>query len=162
MEISNKNITIAGSGYVGMSLAVLLAQTHKITIYDIDQKKVEKINSGIPTIEDTDIDKYFDVNKSNISAISDSKEAFINADIVIIATPTDYNESIKEFDVTSVDTVLKQINRINKNTLVVIKSTVPVGFTEERKKLFPDLELIFSPEFLRREIHCMITCIQAE
>ena len=71
-------------------------------------KKVEKINSGIPTIEDTDIDKYFDVNKSNISAISDSKEAFINADIVRIATPTDYNESVKEFDVTSVDTVLKQ------------------------------------------------------
>ena len=78
MEISNKNITVAGSGYVGMSLAVLLAQTHKITIYDIDQKKVEKINSGTATIEDADIDKYFDAYKSNISAISDSKKAEIN------------------------------------------------------------------------------------
>jgi UDPglucose 6-dehydrogenase len=149
MVISNINITIAGSGYVGMSLAVLLAQTHKITIYDIDQKKVDKINSGTATIEGKDIDKYFDENKSNISATSDSKKAFLNAEIVIIATPTDYNEKSKEFDVSTVDIVLKQINRINKNTFVAIKSTVPVGFTQERKKLFPDLELIFSPEFLK-------------
>lgn len=144
-----KNITIVGTGYVGMSMIALLAQKHSITALDINKDRVRKINSGINTIKDDLIDQYLIEYSKNIEATYSQKKAYKKADIVIIATPTNYDENTNYFDTSSVESVLKDcVSQIVKPT-IVIKSTIPVGFTEKMKRKFNYNDIFFSPEFLR-------------
>ena len=142
-------ITIVGCGYVGISLGSLLAQNHKVTFIDKIEKKVEQINNSISPISETSIQKNLIENKHNIIATNSVDEAYLAADIIIIATPTDYNEETSSFDTSSVEKVLRDINNFNTKALVVIKSTVPIGFTTNMQKKFSNENIIFSPEFLR-------------
>jgi UDPglucose 6-dehydrogenase len=145
-----KKITVVGSGYVGMSLAVLLSQHHQVCIYDIDEERVKKINNGISTISDKDIDHFLKSNNLKLSATLDAKIAFEGADFVIIATPTNYNEETKEFDTSSIESSVKKVlGNKNKKPLIIIKSTVPIGYTLKLRDLFNYKNIVFSPEFLR-------------
>lgn len=146
---SNFNITIVGAGYVGMSLGALLSKTNKVTILEIDQKKVDKINNGKSTIADVDMDLYLKKNKTNIYATLDKKSAFSSADYTIIATPTNYDENKGEFDTSSVDLSVEKSLKYNKNATIIIKSTVPIGHTDKLKSKFKANNIIFSPEFLQ-------------
>jgi UDPglucose 6-dehydrogenase len=147
--MKRQKITIVGSGYVGMSLGILLSQKHDVIILDIDESKVKKINSGSPTIKDQFIEKFLSENKMTIHATTDINEAYRNSKFIIIATPTNLDESSGNFDVDSVQKVIKDINEINKDAFIVIKSTIPIGFTESLKEEYPDQSIVFSPEFLR-------------
>ena len=149
MVKSEVKISIAGSGYVGMSLAALLIKNYNVTVYDIDVEKINLINNGLSSIKDPFIDNYIQKYKTNLSATSSSNIAFKDSDIVIIATPTNYDDNLKAFNTSSVDQVLKKINLINPSALVVLKSTVPVGYTSNRSNIYTNMEIIFSPEFLR-------------
>lgn len=143
------NIVIAGAGYVGMSLSVLLAQRNNVKTFDIDPKKVESINLRTSTIVDNDILEYLKNKDLNLEATSDKKKAFSNADIIFVCTPTDYDPVHNYFDTSSVDSVIKDFLEINNTGLVVIKSTIPVGHTESLRQKFSTNRIIFSPEFLR-------------
>jgi len=143
------NITIVGTGYVGLSLAVLLAQNHNVSAIDIDQKKIDLINKKISPIDDPLIKSFLSDRKLKLSASRNYFDSFKSSDYILICTPTDYNPNTNEFDVSSVENVINDIQKINTNATVVIKSTVPVGFTEKQIKKFSNLEIIFSPEFLR-------------
>ena len=148
--MSQKNkITVVGSGYVGMSLAVLLAQRHKVTLLDLDSTRVKKINANIPTIEDSDIESFLTDKKLSLSATLDKKIAYEDSSIVIVATPTNYNPQTHCFDTSSVDSVIHDALEINHRALVVIKSTVPVGHTNSLQERYNTHRVIFSPEFLR-------------
>tara|TARA_B100000780_G_scaffold278222_1_gene251046 strand:+ start:2192 stop:3361 length:1170 start_codon:yes stop_codon:yes gene_type:complete len=142
------NITIVGSGYVGLSLAVLLAQKNNVKVLDIDEKKIEKINNKISPIQDNEIEDFLRNKDLGILATSDLKEAYIEAEFIIIATPTNYNEETNSFDVSSIDAVLADINQLNNTATVIIKSTVPLGFTDSLKSQYKN-KIYFSPEFLR-------------
>lgn len=140
-------IAVVGTGYVGLSNAVLLSQKFKVTAIDIDQSKVEKINNRISPIVDKEIESFFQNNELNLVAslnIEDSKDA----DFILIATPTDYDPKTNHFNTSSVDSVLKTVSALNPSATVVIKSTVPVGYTESLKQL-GYANVIFVPEFLR-------------
>ena len=142
-------ITVVGSGYVGMSLAVLLAQNNDVTILDIDPNRVEKVNNNLSTISDKDIEDYL-VNKSlSLTATLDKNIAYSEAEFVIVATPTNYEPKSNRFDTRSVDQVVEDALKINKVSLVVIKSTIPVGHTESLQNKYNSRRVIFSPEFLR-------------
>lgn len=143
------NVAIAGLGYVGMSLAVLLARQHAVIAFDIDADRIEKLNSGRSTVEDADIEKAFREQKLNLTATLDAKIAFANADFIIVAAPTNYDEEAHYFDTSAVEAVLHQAREHNKNALIVIKSTIPVGFTSAQKEALDDSRIAFSPEFLR-------------
>jgi UDPglucose 6-dehydrogenase len=148
--MSQKNkITVVGSGYVGMSLAVLLAQRHKVTLLDLDSTRVKKINANISTIEDSDIESFLTDKKLSLSATLDKKIAYEDSSIVIVATPTNYNPQTHCFDTSSVDSVIHDALEINHRALVVIKSTVPVGHTNSLQERYNTHRVIFSPEFLR-------------
>ncbi len=149
--MKSKKITIVGCGYVGASMAYLFAKKHEVTILEIDQKKINKINNSISPIQDKEIDKLLKKNKFSIKATKNSKEAFSNKDIILICTPTDYEEKTGKFNTKSVTKTIKEINRINNKALIVIKSTVQVGFTEKISKKYNKLKIIFSPEFLRED-----------
>jgi UDPglucose 6-dehydrogenase len=143
------NITIAGAGYVGLSNAILLAQNHSVIAYDISADKVDKINLLISPFEDKDVE-YFLRNKNlGIQATRNKVKAFKNADIVLIATPTDYNSESNYFDTTSVESIIKYVQAINPSALMIIKSTVPVGYTNSATERFNCNNIIFCPEFLR-------------
>lgn len=144
-----KNITVVGAGYVGMSLATLLSQSHQVTILDIDLARVQKINQKISPIEDALIRDYLRSGNLNLRATSDSREAFTNASLIIIATPTNYDSDTNSFDTSSVEAIIKLAKEINPSALVIIKSTVPVGFTSRMQSVYQTDSLIFSPEFLR-------------
>lgn len=145
-----KKITVVGSGYVGMSLAVLLSQHHQVCIYDIDEERVKKINNGISTISDKDIDHFLKSKNLKLSATLHAKIAFEGADFVIIATPTNYNEETKEFDTSSIESSVKKVlGNKNKKPLIIIKSTVPIGYTLKLRDSFNYKNIVFSPEFLR-------------
>lgn len=142
-------IGIAGIGYVGLSLAVLLARNNEVVAFDISEEKVNLLNNKKSPISDADIENHLKTEDLRITATTDCRVAFERADFVVIATPTDYNVESNHFDTSSIETVLYDVERINPSAVVVIKSTVPVGYTESIKRKFPNVKIFFSPEFLR-------------
>ena len=142
-------ITLVGAGYVGMSLAVLFAQRNDVTILDVDPIKVKTINNNKSTIEDSEIEKALNKRSNTIFATNDEKHALKEADFIVIATPTDYDPKTNGFDTSSVDSVINNAIKFNEKALIVIKSTVPVGYTENQQKFYQTKRIIFSPEFLR-------------
>ena len=143
-------IAVAGTGYVGLSLATLLSQNNEVVALDIVPDKVEKINNKISPIKDEYIEKFFKEKKLNLRATLDYKEAFRGADFVIISTPTNYDEEKNYFDTSSVEDIIEKVISMNdKNITMVIKSTIPVGYTENIKEEYNIDNIFFSPEFLR-------------
>ena len=144
-----RKITIVGTGYVGMSMAVLLAQQNEVIALDIDTNRVGLINQGKSTIIDKEIDKFLRNSTLSLLATQDLNLAYKNAEFVVIATPTDYDPKTNFFDTKSVETVISEILERNEEAIIIIKSTVPVGFTKSMKNKFVTDRIIFSPEFLR-------------
>lgn len=143
-------IAVAGTGYVGLSLATLLSQKHEVVALDIIPEKVEKINNRIIPIQDEYIEKFFRENNLNLKATLDYKEAFVGAKFVIISTPTNYDDKTNYFDTSSVEDIIKKVISINnQNMVIVVKSTVPVGFVNNMKTKYGIDNIFFSPEFLR-------------
>ena len=142
-------ITVAGTGYVGLSLAVLLAQHNEVIAYNHTQKKVDLINNKISPITDKEIEHYLANVPLNLTATADAAAAYKDADIIIIATPTNYDDDKNYFDTSSVEQVIEQATKVNPNALIVIKSTIPVGFTENARRKYDSENVVFSPEFLR-------------
>ena len=142
-------IAVAGTGYVGLSLATLLSQNNEVYALDVIPEKVEKINKRISPIEDEYIEKYFKEKKLNLKATLDYKEAFSDAKYIIISTPTNYDSDLNYFDTSSVEDIIEKVLSLGSNTTMIIKSTVPVGYTESIKKKYNINNIIFSPEFLR-------------
>ncbi len=142
-------IAVAGIGYVGLSNAILLAQNNDVVMFDIAQEKIDLVNNKKSPIEDSEIEYYLSNKELRLKATKSSFEAFSDAEFVIVATPTDYDVSSKYFNTDSVEEVIKTAIDINKNTTIVIKSTVPVGFTKDISGLYKSSQIIFSPEFLR-------------
>ena len=143
------NIVVVGMGYVGMSLAVLLSQHNKVTAVDVVPEKVELVNKGKSPIQDEYIEKYLAEKELDLMATTDAELAYRNADYVIIATPTNYDSQTKYFDTSSVEAVIKLVKAVNPDAVMVIKSTIPVGYTESVRKKYNTSNIIFSPEFLR-------------
>lgn len=142
-------IAVAGTGYVGLSNAVLLAQHNNVVAVDIIQSKVDTINAKKSPIVDKEIEDFLKNKKLDLLATTDAESAYKDADFIIIATPTNYDPQKNYFDTSSINAVLDIIKKVNSNAVIVIKSTVPVGFTESIRKEYPQLKIMFVPEFLR-------------
>ena len=143
------NITIAGLGYVGMSNAVLLAQHNSVIAVDVSAERVALVNNKKSPIADTEIEKYLATKDLGLTATTDAREAYKSADYVVIATPTNYDTESGSFDTSSVDSVIQTVTEINPGATIIIKSTVPVGYTEAVRRTYNNQNVIFSPEFLR-------------
>lgn len=143
------NIAVAGIGYVGLSNAVLLAQHNGVTAYDITEQRVEALNAGVSPIADAEIEDYLRSKPLHLRATTDKAEAFAEADFVIVATPTNYDPEYNYFDTSSVEAVIEDVRQVNPNATIVIKSTIPVGYTAWLREARKDERIVFSPEFLR-------------
>ena len=142
-------IAVAGTGYVGLSNSILLSQHNKVYAVDIIQEKVDLINSKKSPIVDKEISEYLAEKTLNLEATTDSEKAYKNADFVIISTPTNYDETKNFFDTSSVEAVIDLVQKYNKEAVVIVKSTVPVGYNDMLLEKYPDMNILFSPEFLR-------------
>ena len=142
-------ITVVGSGYVGMSLSVLLAQHNDVTVLDIDGERVDKINNKQSTVADTEIELFLAEKSLSLTATLDNKVAYEDASFIVVATPTNYDSDTNRFDTSSVDAVVGDALSLNQSALVVIKSTIPVGHTKSLQEKYETDRVIFSPEFLR-------------
>ena len=142
-------ITVVGSGYVGMSLAVLLAQKNDVTILDINESRVKKINNKKSTVFDEDIQSFLDDKSLSLHATLDKESAYKGTDFIIIATPTNFNINTNYFDTSSVDSVVEDALKLSEDALIIIKSTIPIGHTNFLQKKFNSKRIVFSPEFLR-------------
>ena len=151
METVNKNIRIAvaGTGYVGLSIATLLSQHHQVTAVDVVPEKVDLINNRQSPIQDDYIEKYLAEKDLHLKATTNGEEAYKNADFIVIATPTNYDPVKNYFDTTHVEEVIELVMRVNPDAIMVIKSTIPVGYTENVRKKYHCDSIIFAPEFLR-------------
>ena len=142
-------IAVAGTGYVGLSMATLLAQHHRVLAVDIVSEKVEMINRRQSPIQDEYIEKYFAKKQLDLTATLDAEMAYKEAEIVVIAAPTNYDSQKNYFDTSAVESVIEVVLRVNPQAIMVIKSTIPVGYTESVRKKFGTENILFSPEFLR-------------
>ena len=142
-------ITVVGIGYVGLSSAILLAQNNKVIMFDINQKKINLLKKRISPIYDEDIDKFLQKKSIKYNATTDKKIAYTNSEIIIICTPTDYDTKTNYFDTSSIEQTIKDISKYNQSATLIIKSTVPVGYTKKIRNDFKIEHLYFSPEFLR-------------
>ena len=142
-------IAVAGTGYVGLSMATLLSQKHEVVALDIIPKKVEMINQRISPIRDEKIEEFFKTKKLNLRATLEAKEAFEGATFIIISTPTNYEDEKNYFDTSSVEEIIQKVKQINQTATMVVKSTVPVGFIQNMKQKYQIDNILFSPEFLR-------------
>ncbi len=142
-------IAVAGTGYVGLSLATLLSQSNEVIALDVMPEKVKKINNRISPILDEYIEKCFDEKELNLKATLDYKEAFVGAEFIIISTPTNYDSKKDYFDTSSVEDIIKKVKSMNIDTTMIVKSTVPVGFIKAMKQKYQIDNIMFSPEFLR-------------
>ena len=149
MNKVNKKIAVAGTGYVGLSIATLLAQHHKVLAVDIVPEKVEKINRRQSPIQDEYIEKYFAEKELNLIATLDAEMAYKEAEYVVIAAPTNYDSQKNYFDTSAVEQVIELVLRVNPKAIMVIKSTIPVGYTESVRQKYGTENILFSPEFLR-------------
>ena len=149
MKIVNKKIAVAGTGYVGLSIATLLAQHHEVLAVDIIPEKVDMINRRQSPIQDEYIEKYFAEKTLNLTATLDGRTAYREADYVVIAAPTNYDSQKNYFDTSAVEAVIEMVMEVNPEAIMVIKSTIPVGYTESVRKKFRTENILFSPEFLR-------------
>ena len=147
--MEKRKIAVAGTGYVGLSIATLLSQHHQVTAVDIVPEKVELINNRKSPIQDDYIEKYFAEKELNLTATLDAKAAYSDADFVVIAVPTNYDSHTQRFDTSAVEAVIKLVMEYNPDAIMVIKSTIPVGYTASVRAKFGSKNIIFSPEFLR-------------
>ena len=142
-------ITVVGSGYVGMSLSVLLAQHNEVTVLDIDAKRVSKINNKQSTVVDAEIEAFLAEKELSLTATLDKQSAYKSASFVVVATPTNFDPDINRFDTSSVDSVVDDALKLNADALIVIKSTIPVGHSKSLQEKYATDRIVFSPEFLR-------------
>ena len=149
MKMKNMKIAVAGTGYVGLSLSVLLAQHNKVMAVDVLPEKVDLINKKKSPIQDDYIEKYLAEKELDLIATLDAKAAYSDADFVVVATPTNYNSITQNFDTSAVEAVIKLVIEYNSNAIIVIKSTIPVGYTQSIREKFNNKNIIFIPEFLR-------------
>lgn len=148
-DFNSLKIAVAGTGYVGLSIATLLSQHHQVTAVDIIPEKVELINNKKSPIQDDYIEKYLEEKNLNLTATLDAEEAYKDADFVVIAAPTNYDSKKNFFDTSAVEAVIKLVIEYNPEAIMVIKSTIPVGYTTSIREKFHCDNIIFSPEFLR-------------
>lgn len=142
-------VVVAGAGYVGLSNAILLSQNHEVVLLDINPTRVTQINNKVSPIQDEKVQDFLEKQQLNLFATTNNKQTYENASYVIIATPTDYDVENNYFNTESVESIIKDVLKVNNNVIIVIKSTVPVGFTRKVRKKFAYKKIIFSPEFLR-------------
>jgi len=147
--VDTSKITVVGSGYVGMSLAVLLAQNNDVTILDVDPRRVKMVNNRQSTVADAEIEVFLEERNLTLTATLDRESAYKDASFVVVATPTNYDPETNRFDTSSVDTVVEEALALNDKALIVIKSTIPVGHTRSLQEKYGTNRVIFSPEFLR-------------
>lgn len=148
-DFNNLKIAVAGTGYVGLSIAVLLAQHHTVTAVDIIPEKVELLNNRKSPIQDDYIERYLAEKTLDLTATTDAESAYADADFVVIAAPTNYDPKKNFFDTSAVESVIKLVMQVNPNAIMVIKSTIPVGFTAQVREKYACENILFSPEFLR-------------
>ena len=149
MAKENIKIAVAGTGYVGLSIATLLSQHHEVVAVDVVPEKVELINHRRSPIQDEYIEKYLAEKELNLKATTDAATAYRDADFVVIATPTNYDPVKNYFDTSHVEEVIQLVKKVNPDAIMVIKSTIPVGYTENIRKKMGSENIIFAPEFLR-------------
>lgn len=154
--MKNYKIAVAGTGYVGLSLGVLFAQHHQVVAVDIVQAKVDMINNKKSPIQDDYIEKYLAEKDLNLTATLDAKAAYSDADFVVIAAPTNYDSKTQHFDTSAVEAVIKLVMEYNPNAIMVIKSTIPVGYTASVREKFNSKNIIFSPDFLINGIFMLL------
>ena len=149
MDLKNIRIAVAGTGYVGLSIATLLSQHHQVDAVDVVKEKVDMINRRQSPIQDEYIEKYLAEKDLHLTATTDGASAYRDADFVVVATPTNYDTKRNFFDTSHVEEVIELVMKVNPKAIIVIKSTIPVGYTESVRKKYGSDNIIFAPEFLR-------------